>query len=188
MAFCNLFQHFVPIWVDENIFLRQHVPEKDALPFWKILSDEENFTYFGHDKKTPSWNEEREIRVLQSRIKGFKGKREYSWVITFQGIVIGQIQLFNFINHNTCAEVGYFIKKAYWNRGINTKVLKAVCSFAIETMELKRIEAYVHIHNTASSRTLEKAGFIKEGTLRKRFDMHGQLCDCNIYAFLNEST
>jgi len=60
-----------------------------------------------------------------SHIKGFKGKWEYPWVVTYHGEVIGQIQLFNFFNHNTCAEVGYFIKKTYWNHGINTKVLKA---------------------------------------------------------------
>lgn len=188
MAFCDFFQRFTPIRVDEDIYLRQHEPEKDALPFWQIFSDAENFTYFGNDKKPLAWNEEREIRVQQSRIKGFRGKREYSWVITFQGVVIGQIQLFHFINHNTCAEVGYFIKKSHWNRGINTKVLKAVCHFGTMFMGLTRIEAYVHVNNTASSRTLEKAGFIKEGTLRKRFDMHGRLCDCNVYAFLNEST
>lgn len=36
------------------------------------------------------WNEEREIRAEASRVKGFKGKREYSWVVTHQGKVIGQ--------------------------------------------------------------------------------------------------
>lgn len=188
MAFCDFFKRFTPIRVDEDIYLRQHEPEKDALPFWEIFSDAENFTYFGNGNKPLPWNEEREIRVQQSRIKCFIGKREYSWVITFQGVVIGQIQLFHFINHNTCAEVGYFIKKSHWNRGIITKVLKAVCSFAIKTMGLKRIEAYVHTQNAASSRTLEKAGFNKEGILRKRFDINGQLYDCNLYAFLNEST
>ena len=95
-------------------------------------------------KKPHDWNKERELRAEASRVKGFKGKREYPWVVVYQGEVIGQIQLFHFFNHNTCAEVGYFIKKTYWNLGINTKVLKAVCRFGIETMGLERIEAFVH--------------------------------------------
>ncbi len=128
MSFSDLFKEFVPIRVDEDIYLRQHQPENDARPFWEIYNEEAGFTYFGGDIKSCDWNEEREIRVQQSRIKGFKGKRDYSWVVTYQGSVIGQIQLFNFFNHNTCAEVGYFIKKSYWNRGINTKVLKAGAS------------------------------------------------------------
>ena len=33
MAFCDLFKEFIPIRVDEDIYLRQHEPEKDARPF-----------------------------------------------------------------------------------------------------------------------------------------------------------
>ncbi len=75
MAFCDLFKEFIPIRVDEDIYLRQHEPEKDAKPFWEIYCDEENFTNFGGYKKPCDWNEKREICVQQSRIKGFKGKR-----------------------------------------------------------------------------------------------------------------
>ncbi len=187
MAFSDLFKEFTSIRVDEDIYLRQHVPEKDARPFWEIYHDEENFMYFEGYRGPHDWNEEREIQVEASRAKGFKGKREYSWVVTYQGEVIGQIQLFNFFNHNTCAEVGYFIKKAYWNRGINTKVLKAVCRFGIETMGLVRIEAFAHVDNTGSNRTLQKAGFVKEGTLFKRFEVKGELFDCNVYSFVKEN-
>lgn len=47
MAFCDLFNEFILIRVDENIHLRQHEPEKDARPFWEIYVDEEDFTHFG---------------------------------------------------------------------------------------------------------------------------------------------
>lgn len=186
MAFCDLFKEFQPIRVDEDIHLRQHEPEQDARPFWEIYSDEENFKYYGGYSKPSVWNEEREIRAEASRVKGFKGKREYSWVVTYRGEVIGQIQLFNFFNHNTCAEVGYFIKRVYWNRGINTKVLKAVCRFGVETMGLERIEAFAHVDNIGSNRTLQKAGFTKEGMMRKRFMIQNVLGDCNAYSFVRE--
>ena len=104
MAFCDLFKEFQPIRVDEDIYLRQTEPKKDARPFWEIYYDEENFKYFGLYKRPGDWNEERELRVQESRLKGFKGKREYTWVVTLKGETIGQIQLFNFGNHNTFAE------------------------------------------------------------------------------------
>lgn len=107
-------------------------------------------------------------------------------MITYQGKVIGQIQLFNFFNHNTCAEVGYFIKKSYWNRGINTKVLKAVTWFGIDAMGLERIEAFTHVDNIGSNRTLQKAGYTKEGRLRNRFVANGELFGCNVYSFMKE--
>lgn len=62
--------------------------------------------------------------------------------------------------------------------------MKAVCRFGTETMGLERIEAFVHVDNIGSNRTLQKAGFVKEGTLRKRFEIKGKLCDCNVYSFV----
>jgi len=87
MAFCDLFKEFTPIQVDEDICLRQHEPEKDARPFWEMYYDEDNFTYYGGYRRPHDWDEEREIRAEASRVKGFKGKREYSWVVTHQGEV-----------------------------------------------------------------------------------------------------
>lgn len=186
MAFCDLFKEFQPIRVDENISLRQHEPKKDARPLWEIYCDEENFKYFSGYRKPHDWNEEGAIRAEESRIKGFKGKREYSWVVTLNGEVVGQIQLFNFTNHNTCAEVGYFIKRKYWNQGINTKVLKAVCKFGFRVMGFERIEAIAHVDNIGSNRTLQKAGFTKEGMLRKRFYLNDKAEDGNMYAIVKE--
>lgn len=40
MAFCDLFKKFIPILVDEDIYLQQHESEKDARPFWEIYYDE----------------------------------------------------------------------------------------------------------------------------------------------------
>ncbi|MCM1189677.1 MAG: GNAT family N-acetyltransferase [bacterium] len=186
MVFSDLFQEFQPIRVDGDIYLRQHEPEKDARPFWEIYRDEENFRYYGGYRKPDAWEEEKVIRAIASRVRGYKGKREYPWVITFRGEVAGQIQLFNFANHNTCAEVGYFVKREYWNQGINTKALKAVCRFGFEVMGLERIEAMAHVDNIGSNRTLQKAGFTREGTMRKRFYRNDRAEDGNMYAIVRE--
>ena len=53
-------------------------------------------------------------------------------------------------------------------------------------MGLERIEAFVHVDNIGSNRTLQKAGFMKEGMLRKRFEVNGELFDCNVYSFLKD--
>ena len=76
MSFSDLFKEFIPIRVDEDIYLRQHQPENDSRPFWEIHNEESNFTYFGGYKKPCDWNEEREIRVQQSRKIGRASCRE----------------------------------------------------------------------------------------------------------------
>lgn len=60
----------------------------------------------------------------------------------------------------------------------------AVCRFGIETMGLERIEAFAHVDNIGSNRTLQKAGFVREGMFRKRFEIDGKLFDCNGYSFV----
>ena len=78
------------------------------------------------------------MKVLDSRIKGFNRKNDYSWVVEYDGEPIGQIQLYDFQTKNTACVVGYFLKREYWNRGINTVCVKAVCGFAIHDMNLVR--------------------------------------------------
>ena len=54
-------------------------------------------------------------------------------------------------------------------------------------MGLERIEAFAHVDNTGSNRTLQKVGFVKEGMLRKRFEVKGELYDCNVYSFVKDN-
>ena len=53
-------------------------------------------------------------------------------------------------------------------------------------MGLERMEAFAHVDNIGSNRTLQKAGFVKEGTLRRRFEVKGELFDCNVYSFVRD--
>jgi [ribosomal protein S5]-alanine N-acetyltransferase len=94
------------------------------------------------------------------------------------------MQLYDFQNLNTMATIGYFIKREYWNRGISSSALKEVCRFAFDRMHIKRLEAYVHVDNIGSYKTLEKVGFLREGLLRKRFAIGNKHEDCYIYSLL----
>ena len=64
------------------------------------------------------------------------------------------------------AEVGYWLAKPLWGRGIMTAVVRRVCRHAFEEFGLVKITAHVFSHNPASARVLEKCGFREEGFLR----------------------
>jgi RimJ/RimL family protein N-acetyltransferase len=49
-----------------------------------------------------------------------------------------------------------------------------------------RIQAHTDTRNVASQRVLEKAGFKKEGTLRKNLFTRGQWTDTLLYSILRE--
>ena len=84
------------------------------------------------------------------------------------------------------AEVGYWIGKAFWGRGLATSALRLLLQFAFETLKLNRVEAGHFAHNPASGRVMEKAGMRFEG-LRRQYVLHReQYKDLVWYAILRE--
>ena len=82
------------------------------------------------------------------------------------------------------AEVGYWLAKPYWGRGIMTAVVQQVCRIAFEELGLVKVTAHVFVHNPASARVLQKCGFQEEGFLRKHFLKDGRFIDARLFALL----
>ena len=51
-------------------------------------------------------------------------------------------------------------------------------------MGLRRIEADIDPRNLASCRLVEKLGFVREGTLRERWQVNGECADSALYGLL----
>jgi RimJ/RimL family protein N-acetyltransferase len=81
-------------------------------------------------------------------------------------------------------EIGYWLAKDFWNKGIMTKVVKKFCEIGFIKYDLMRIEAFVFENNTASARVLEKNGFIKEGLFSKYIMKDGKLLNAALYALV----
>ena len=84
--------------------------------------------------------------------------------------------------HRRSAEVGYWLGAAFWNRGIMTAAVRTFTTFAFDTYDLIRIFAGVFSTNPASMRVLEKAGYTREGILKKSVIKDGQILDQVLYA------
>jgi len=84
--------------------------------------------------------------------------------------------------HRRTAEFGYWLGRAYWNRGIMSEAVGAFSDAAFEAFDLRRLYAEPFANNRASARVLEKAGFILEGRLKNNVMKAGQLLDSLIYA------
>ncbi|CAM8897022.1 unnamed protein product [Rhodiola kirilowii] len=84
------------------------------------------------------------------------------------------------------AYIGYGLAAEYWNRGVATQAVKlAVAQVFKDIPDLVRLQAHVFVDNTASQRVLEKAGFTKEGLLRKYEVIKGEIKDLLLYSFLS---
>jgi RimJ/RimL family protein N-acetyltransferase len=82
------------------------------------------------------------------------------------------------------AEIGYWLAKPYWNRGIMSAVVRRVCHYAFEEFGLVKITAHVFATNPGSARVLIKCGFEQEGFLRRHYLKEGKYLDALLYAQL----
>jgi uncharacterized protein (TIGR00725 family) len=83
------------------------------------------------------------------------------------------------------AEVGYWLGRDYWGRGITTEALCAVTGYVLESYpQLVRLYAQVFDWNIASMRVLEKAGYTRECVMHKAAVKGGKLIDLVQYVRL----
>ena len=97
---------------------------------------------------------------------------------------IGDVASFNHEGHK--AEIGYCLARKYWGQGIATQALKMSVKMVLKDFpEIVRLEAFADVENIGSQRVLEKAGFKREGLLRKNTFIKGSIVDEFIYSFLS---
>jgi RimJ/RimL family protein N-acetyltransferase len=65
------------------------------------------------------------------------------------------------------AELGYWLARLHWGRGIMTEAAGAVISFGFDTLRLGRITSVYFEANPPSGRVLEKLGFVETGRVMR---------------------
>ena len=112
-----------------------------------------------------------------------KDKTKINLAIVVNGEVVGGIGLNDIQKHK--AEIGYWLGKKYWNKGVMTKAVKLVTDFGFRNLKLKRIYAHIRPENKASIIVLERNRFKLEGLMRKEAFKDGKFIDALLYAKIN---
>lgn len=98
--------------------------------------------------------------------------------------IIGQCVLFRFAETCRRAEIGYSLASRAWGNGYMNEALRALINYAFECLDLNRIEADIDPRNERSARSLERLGFEREGLLRERWIVDGEVSDTALYGLL----
>ncbi len=80
--------------------------------------------------------------------------------------------------------IGLSIHADYRSRGYGTEAQRLLADYLFATYPIKRVEASTDITNRAEQRSLEKAGFSREGTLRQAQWRNGTWHDLIVYSKL----
>lgn len=82
------------------------------------------------------------------------------------------------------AEIGFWLGERVQGRGIGSAVVPAFTRWAFDRFRFHRIHAVVFAWNPVSMRVLEKAGYVREGILRRSVLKDGQVIDSVMYAIV----
>jgi ribosomal-protein-alanine N-acetyltransferase len=155
----------------------------DVEAFYAIYSDPEVMRYWS----TPPLPDLAAAgRLIDDIHEKFKRRELLKWGIALgtDDTLIGSVTLFHPDFTHRRVELGYALGRAHWGKGYMQETLKAVLTYAFEVLNFHRIEADVDPRNTASVRTLERLGFQREGYLRERWQVNGEIQDAFFYGLL----
>ncbi|HBN54874.1 MAG TPA: GNAT family N-acetyltransferase [Stenotrophomonas sp.] len=155
----------------------------DAPALFAIHSDPQVMRYWSY----PAWTEpaqaERKVADIQRQ------RRELDmlvWAIADarSDRLIGTCAVFAMHLEQGRAEIGYSLHPHWQGRGLASEALRMILRHLFEDMGLRRIEADIDPRNQASCRLVEKLGFVREGVLRERWHVNGELADTVLYGLL----
>jgi ribosomal-protein-alanine N-acetyltransferase len=103
------------------------------------------------------------------------------------GSRLGYIWHFNVMHPaGRILEIGYFLLPNERSKGYCTEAVNIIVDYLFLSKNVERIQAMTDLRNMGSQKVLEKAGFKKEGTIRKLFFLKGQPRDAFLYSILRE--
>ena len=155
----------------------------DVDDFYAVYSNPEVMRYWS---TPPLPNKDAASKLIDEIHEGIERDDMLKWGIALRSNdkLIGSVTLFHIDLTHRRAEIGYAQGRAYWGQGYMQEALKAVLNHAFEILNLHRIEADVDPRNAASVRTLERLGFQREGYLRERWQVNGEIQDAFFYGLL----
>jgi RimJ/RimL family protein N-acetyltransferase len=155
----------------------------DAPGLLRISSDPEGMRYWSG----PPWATlDQAHSMIEHGARGITtGDQLRLGIEIIEGAVLaGTCTLFNINDSCRRVEIGYGLHPSAWGRGYMNEALAALIAYGFENRQFNRIEADIDPKNGASARCLERLHFIKEGYLRERWIVGGQVSDTALYGLL----
>jgi RimJ/RimL family protein N-acetyltransferase len=157
---------------------------RDTRALYDVFSDARVMRY---GSRSPFASEADATQLIGEIERAFSAKSLFQWGIARNSDdrVIGTCTLAYVDPANRRAELGYALGSAHWGQGLMSEALDLLLRFAFDELALHRLEADVDPRNTRSVRVLERLGFQREGYLRERWHVGGEIQDALFYGLLS---
>lgn len=166
----------------DRLVLRM-IGEDDVGALRRIFGDPEVMRYWSSPPLEDEVAAQRLVREIQD---GFREGALFQWGIEVRegGGLIGTATLWRWDVAHGRAEVGYALGRESWGCGYMVEALVGLLGRAFGEWGLRRVEADTDPRNRRSLRLLERVGFRREGYMRERFLVGGELQDSVVLGLL----
>lgn len=162
--------------------LRPLAPE-DTDAVFAMRSDPVVQRYGSH----PPWTERQQaVDYIERNLRAMAAGTDAQFAIVRRSDaqVIGTCTLYQLDAQCRLAQVGYALAVSAWGQGYAAEAVTAMLDWGFETLDLNRIEADIDPRNLPSLRALERLGFTREGHLRERWIVDGEVSDSLLFGLL----
>ncbi|RKP46430.1 GNAT family N-acetyltransferase [Trinickia fusca] len=160
--------------------------EDDVASLFTLYSDPEFMRYWSFPVMTRL---EQAAEYLDRLMRRGNPPAHVNWAIQLSqgdqsGELIGTCTLFHVVASCRRAEIGFGVHRSHWGQGYAAEATQAVVDYGFDTLGFNRLEADIDPRNTGSARTLERAGFVREGLLRERWIVGDEVSDSALYGLI----
>lgn len=180
----NKMKHLGTVELKSERLKLRRLEKEDAYEIFDGLINQEEFLYYANKEKISLENY---CKSLENICEKYKELDYYNWVIEriSDNKIIGLINLKVF-EKNESVEFNYGIDNRYTKQGYMTEALNLVLSFALNEMEVNRIQGGCCVENIASRRVMEKCGMYHEGVLKNYHKLKDGYHDLHMFSLTNK--
>ena len=137
----------------------------------------------------PLYSMEESLEWILRSCKQWDDRREFHFGIfdSQTGVFVGGVGINELKPEHRMGNLGYWVRTRWSCRGIATAAAILAAEFGFEELLLKRIEILVALGNDRSQRVAQKLGATREGVLRDRLFINGQMHDAVVFSLIRSS-
>lgn len=155
-------------------FVNLRMAEKEDIPL--IMEWRKNPQYYDIYQNSPTISKEAVEKIMFEHTIFFMIEKK-------DGTKIGHI---NSWMRDRMMEIGYAIVPDERGKGYGTEAIKITVDYLFLNKDIFRIQVSVDTRNKPAQKVLEKAGFTREGTMRKSSYVGGEYRDMYLYSILKD--
>ncbi len=165
--------------------VRLRIPrEQDAQRLFELASDAEVTRFFSwgpyeQQSEAVAWLE----TLPQRRAEGIALELA---VVDPDDWVIGVIAVLEVSKRDRRCVMGVWLGQAYWGTGANAEAQALIAHLVFEPLRMERFGAWVDVRNPRSQLSLERLGYVREGTLRGWHRHYDERRDLISYSLLRD--